>query len=276
MSDHNFNQNVRVTSPGKVVLSQALNSNIGTRIVGTTTTHSSGQTSYQPIQVTSINQNNYSSNTEILRPQPSNTTKISGYTPLMMQGSLAPVSSQQDLNQGLTSTFQPKQSQYNRQARDILLQPGFEAQAQTQNIKQSQYHKYTDNFKNQNEDVKVGQADFNIQNYQNYNIGNMTGPINTTGNYQGISGVMSTYINPNSAQIHAANNFRNAQNAEYMGELEKQLGELRLEGNHTRRNLVAMERQLEQYEKENKYLQAENANLLQELQNMQFFCLFRI
>lgn len=29
-----------------------------------------------------------------------------------------------------------------------------------------------------------------------------------------------------------------------------------------------MERQLEQFEKENKYLQAENANLLEELQNM--------
>lgn len=108
----------------------------------------------------------------------------------------------------------------------------------------------------------------NIQNYQNYNIGNMSGPINTQGNYQGISGVLSTYIQPNSAGMNAANNFRNAQSAEYIGELEKQLGELRLEGNHNRRNLVAMERQLEQFEKENKYLQAENANLLQELQNM--------
>lgn len=135
-------------------------------------------------------------------------------------------------------------------------------------MKQSQYHKYTDSFKNQNEDVKIGQADFNIQNFQNYNIGSMNGPINTTGNYQGISGVLSTYINPNSTQIHAANNFRNAQSAEYIGELEKQVGELRLENNHARRNLVAMERQIEQFEKENKYLQAENANLLQELSNM--------
>jgi hypothetical protein len=202
--------------------------------------------------------------------------KVSGYTPLMMQGSIAPqnrlstaigTTSQPQILHPTASTFQPKASQY-RQARELLLQPGFEAQAQTQNIKQSQYHKYTADFKNQQDDVKIGQADLNIQNYQNYNINNMSGPINTQGAYQGISGVLSTYIQPNNNQMQAASNFRNAQSAEYIGELEKQLGELRLEGNHNRRNLVAMERQLEQFEKENKYLQAENANLLQELQNM--------
>jgi len=61
----------------------------------------------------------------------------------------------------------------------------------------------------------------NIQNYQNYNINSMAGPINTQSNYQGISGAMSAYIDPNSTKINAANNFRNAQSAEYIGELEK-------------------------------------------------------
>ena len=65
-----------------------------------------------------------------------------------------------------------------------------------------------------------------------------------------------------------ANNFRNAQSAEYIAELEKQLGEIRLEGNQMRRTLVSYERQIEQFEKENKYLQNENANLLKELSTM--------
>lgn len=271
----NLNSNVRITtSPGKVIIGQALNSNIGTRITGAVTRNMARKAS--PTK---------------LRTSASKPGKVSGYTPLMMQRSIAPqnrlssignsngeilrptqstyqpakVSNYQSARQ---STFQPKGSQY-RQARELLLQPGFEATAQTQNIKQSQYHKYTSDFKNQGDDLKVGQADMNIQNYQSYNINNMSGAINTTGGaYQGLPGALSTYINPNSAGMSAANNFRNAQSAEYIGELEKQLGEQRLEGNHNRRNLVAMERQLEQFQKENKYLQAENANLLTELQNM--------
>ena len=67
--------------------------------------------------------------------------KISGYTPLMMQGSIAPqnrlstaiisgsnTNILHPTNSTKQSTFQPKQSQY-RQARELLLQPGFEAQA---------------------------------------------------------------------------------------------------------------------------------------------------
>lgn len=168
LSGTNLNSNVRVTSsPDKVYLNQALSSNIGHRITSNTVRQLS------PGQRISGDSSDKKPNNrvQVIRAEyPS--TKISGYTPLMMQNSLAPqagssnnpLGSQHQILHPTQSTFQPKQSQH-RQARELLLQPGFEAQAQTQNIKQSQYHKFTDNFKNQGEDVKIGQADLNIQNY---------------------------------------------------------------------------------------------------------------
>jgi len=166
----------------------------------------------------------------------------------------------------LTSSLRPNMmlSTASRQARDLLLKPGLEARAQTQNLIMNQQQKYSQMFKKQPNVEKIKQADMNFQqpgSIQNFNINSLNTPIN---NYNSNSGTgansqfRSTYVPPQ-------NNFRNAQSAEYIAELEKQLGELRLEHNHMRRTIVAYERQIEQFEKENKYVQGENANLLQEL-----------
>lgn len=185
----NLNQNIRVTaassSPGRTRVGQTISRNTTTNTIQVNNLAKKSS----PMKLNSITQRKPSNVKVVTYDAPAN--KISGYTPLMMQGSIAPqnrlstaivTGSQPEILHPKASTFQPKSSQY-RQARDLLLQPGFEAQAQTQNIKQSQYHKYTADFKNQQDDVKIGQADLNIQNYQNYNINNMAGPINTHGAY---------------------------------------------------------------------------------------------
>lgn len=142
-----------------------------------------------------------------------------------------------------------------KQARDIVLKAGFEARAESQNLKLSQQQKYSTMFKNLPDSEKYKNADLNFHNNTNAVSGY------NSGIQQPASGFRSTYVAP-------PNNFRNAQSAEYISELEKQLGEIKLENNQMRRTIVAYERQIEQFDKENKYVQGENSNLLKELANM--------
>lgn len=141
-----------------------------------------------------------------------------------------------------------------KQARDIVLKPGFEAKAEAQNLKLSQQQKYSKMFKKLPDNEKFKNADLN------FHPSGQNGMSGYNSMAQG-SGFRSTYVAPQ-------NNFRNAQSAEYISELEKQLGDIKLENNQMRRTIVAYERQIEQFDKENKYVQGENSNLLKELATM--------
>lgn len=151
--------------------------------------------------------------------------------------------------------MQASSMQQTKQARDIVLKPGFEARAEAQNLKMSQQQKYSKMFKNLPENEKYKNADLN------FHASGQTALSGYDSMAQGGSGFRSTYVAP-------PNNFRNAQSAEYIAELEKQLGEIKLENNQMRRTIVAYERQIDQFDKENKYVQGENSNLLKELANM--------
>lgn len=175
-------------------------------------------------------------------------TKLSGYQPLIMENSLANTVSRHN-------TLRPSLMQNGpKQARDIVLKPGFEAKAEAQNLKLSQQQKYSTMFKNLPEGEKYKNADLNFHQNDDAGLSGYNSAIQA-------SGFRSTYMAP-------PNNFRNAQSAEYIAELEKQLGEIKLENNQMRRTIVAYERQIDQFDKENKYVQGENSNLLKELASM--------
>ena len=99
----------------------------------------------------------------------------------------------------------------------------------------------------------------------------------TLNNYR--PGAVSTYVsnNPrssyggirsNNQPAYQSSYVSNPQNTQYMAELERNLGDMRLEGNQLRRDLMANERQIEQISKENQHLQEENASLRSDLQEM--------
>jgi hypothetical protein len=130
----NLNSNVRVGTPAKASVGNVLSSNIGTRIGNVITAGSNLVKHSNPVTITGTGSGSKPANVKVVRHEVK-ANKVSGYTPLMMQGSIAPQNrlstafgSSGGILHPTASTFQPKQSQY-RQARELLLQPGFEAQA---------------------------------------------------------------------------------------------------------------------------------------------------
>ena len=100
------------------------------------------------------------------------TVRVSGYTPGMVQNNLAPRNT--NPSQLVQSNYQSNYLRPSaltqggsgiptRQARELLLKPGLEARAETQNLKLSQQQKYSQMFRKQPENKKYEQADLNFK-----------------------------------------------------------------------------------------------------------------
>ena len=97
-------------------------------------------------------------------------TRVSGYSPGILQNNLAPRNTNPSVlaqSNYQSNYLRPSVAQGggipSRQARELLLRPGLEAQAETQNLKLSQQQKYSQMFKKQPENKKYQQADLNFK-----------------------------------------------------------------------------------------------------------------
>jgi len=172
-------------------------------------------------------------------PQPVSRTavKVSGYTPMMQQST-----AQAQFRTASVRITTPGQE--GKKARDLLMRPGFEAQAEAQNMKISQYDRVGEHINRQS--MAQDPARFTSGGVQSI--------------YQPQEKITSTYIPSNQAY--------NNSSAQYIAELERNIGELRLENNQHKRTIGAREREIEDLRKETNRMNDENKNLLNELSSL--------
>jgi len=183
--------------------------------------------------------------TAVPQQQTRTAVKVSGYTPLM----------QQSTAQNTTirpASIRTTQRTEGRTARDLLMKPGFEAQAEAQNMKISQYDKVSEY--NRQSQAYDGNVRLTMQEGRQSTLAptpNMCHPQEK---------ITSTYIPNNQAY--------NNSSAQYISELERNIGEMKLEANHLKRTIAANEREIEELKKEMNHVQDENRSLLDDLSHL--------
>lgn len=155
-----------------------------------------------------------------------------------------------------------------KSAKDLIMGNTLEAKAEMANMRKSQqmYLTTLGNATAMREEIGGGKFDTRITNPSRDMAQSSYVSRDTVGSVGGMNAMMSNQISNQMANMMNDMKFTNFQ---YIAELERNLGEMRMENNNLKRSQASSDRQLSQMTKEMEYMQEENQRLRSELHKLE-------